>query len=576
MYNLDGLVAAIRIGNVSYVTECIKVVNINAHASNGQIPLHLAVRYQTEQSKQILNLLLHSGADVNLTDNKGLTALIIAIRSHNVDAVTLLLKQASLIIDYEFSGGRTALHYAAHYGNKNSCIIIDELLIANANPNKRNSLSRTPLDDAFFKRNIHTIKKLASTNNLYHRAIKTFFIETRINSDDMNGILQEYINLSQNLPFNQETYWELYNLSMFCMIEGVFNVAYYLLVCVLEMAKNAPMALHPQVVLDYDKLQFPKNSPKVKLIKIFKQIKKLLSDSPRCIELLKELDEDIRKNQHCINADFCQINPENPLKIEGFPFSFPTEPTQPQKFIKSYGLLRFLIRKKLQNHDIEKQDELITFIGFVDVEKANKIVEDGALFKEQFLTFLSIFHGLYSHYLHWYLLAIALEKKELNLYGLTLRELLGYMVNIFDDKGISMWQFLIDLYDPKKLNFSYPESLNSILLCNDSLPYLRGYLINSWFKNIEKLQKVMKEKHHGQFLNYETILFSQLAFSPNFLDVISTEEIKNYYKKSAKTGDCVVTTDNNILIKSAELRFKFFHTVRSERNEVVSSINHSV
>lgn len=54
--------------------------NVNATDKSGQTPLHLAVSYGAEQ---IVKLLLAHGADVNLKDNQGDTALDLAKNSHN-------------------------------------------------------------------------------------------------------------------------------------------------------------------------------------------------------------------------------------------------------------------------------------------------------------------------------------------------------------------------------------------------------------------------------------------------------------------------------------------------------------
>jgi len=100
-----------------------KGTEIDAKDNEGMTPLHWAL---SRDSNDVAKLLLAKGADFSWTDKNGLTALHYAVVSGYQDIIKLLLAKGAKVDEkddvYEF----TALHYAARFGNKN----VAELLIA--------------------------------------------------------------------------------------------------------------------------------------------------------------------------------------------------------------------------------------------------------------------------------------------------------------------------------------------------------------------------------------------------------------------------------------------------------------
>ena len=95
----------------------------------------------TESILEIIKLLISSGADLDLCNSSGNTALIQAIQSNNLTVAYLLIKsKADLNIQGKYEG--TALHEACSLQNGE---LVETLLKNGANPNIQDSNKNTPL-----------------------------------------------------------------------------------------------------------------------------------------------------------------------------------------------------------------------------------------------------------------------------------------------------------------------------------------------------------------------------------------------------------------------------------------------
>lgn len=112
--------------------------NINAKSRNdGATPL---IRAATNGHTNIVNSLIYNGANVNIQDNKGDTALIKASKVGLIYTVESLSKFSDLNI--QDNKGNTALMIALENGK----VAVAEMLIkAGANPNIANQLGETPI-----------------------------------------------------------------------------------------------------------------------------------------------------------------------------------------------------------------------------------------------------------------------------------------------------------------------------------------------------------------------------------------------------------------------------------------------
>ena len=107
----------------------------------GWTPLHSAVR---QGHREIVELLIANGTDVNSRDSTGKSSLHdAALEGHKEIVELLIIKGADLNAESGYYG--TPLHVAAGIGHKE----IVELLISNgANVNVKDGFGRTPLDAA--------------------------------------------------------------------------------------------------------------------------------------------------------------------------------------------------------------------------------------------------------------------------------------------------------------------------------------------------------------------------------------------------------------------------------------------
>lgn len=127
---------ACRSGNVTMVNEILKrrqsrpMQNLDFRNYDGQTCLHLAV---VGGYKKIVDILLQSGADVNVGDGKsGATALHLAARGNKEEIISLLLEQPEIVVDMKMYNGVTPLMIAAEKGLPN---ISNILVTHNANAN---------------------------------------------------------------------------------------------------------------------------------------------------------------------------------------------------------------------------------------------------------------------------------------------------------------------------------------------------------------------------------------------------------------------------------------------------------
>jgi ankyrin repeat protein len=118
--------------------------DVNARDKMGKTPLHDAARHN---SKDVAELLLAKGADVNARDKRGRTPLHLAARYNSKDVAELLLANKA-DVNAKNNNGETSLHVAAIKNNKN---MVEFLLANGADVNARDRLGGwTPLHEAVF------------------------------------------------------------------------------------------------------------------------------------------------------------------------------------------------------------------------------------------------------------------------------------------------------------------------------------------------------------------------------------------------------------------------------------------
>jgi ankyrin repeat protein len=83
---------AVKSGNLKIIDTLISnEINMNEKDKHGNTALHLACA-RTNNSAEIVNLLLSKKSDLNLVNDMGLTPIKIAIQVNNAETVSLLMK----------------------------------------------------------------------------------------------------------------------------------------------------------------------------------------------------------------------------------------------------------------------------------------------------------------------------------------------------------------------------------------------------------------------------------------------------------------------------------------------------
>lgn len=132
---------------VNTIAEYIKQYpeKLNVRSNHGRSALYMAVmNIHTVSSNAIVTLLVKEGANVNLADNDGITALMICVNDTDCETSKLLL-DAGADPNLQATDGWFALMFAARNYNHNTEHVVKLLLDGGANPNLQNNIGWTAL-----------------------------------------------------------------------------------------------------------------------------------------------------------------------------------------------------------------------------------------------------------------------------------------------------------------------------------------------------------------------------------------------------------------------------------------------
>ena len=157
---------------------------INLKDKNGRTALMLACM---RNNKEIVELLIKSGSNINEINNDGRTALIITIihgYRHSYYEVIKLLIKSGINVDTQDKYQNTALIQSIWSGHKE---IVELLIKAGASLNLKNNKNKTALDEA---------------NESQHKDILSFMIDSQKKREEIVKLKQELFNAIKFGDFN--------------------------------------------------------------------------------------------------------------------------------------------------------------------------------------------------------------------------------------------------------------------------------------------------------------------------------------------------------------------------------------
>ena len=158
------LMIAIKMGHIDVATYLVEHgAKVDLKDDRGCTALHHAMYYYHHDRLEVCSCLIERGADVNgCYNNKspqnGRTPLMIASRYGQLDAMTFLIKQGANV-NLQDKEGETALHYAVD-GSDVSCEVLSCLIENGANFDAFSNSGCTPLMKAIHNQLIHVVTYL--------------------------------------------------------------------------------------------------------------------------------------------------------------------------------------------------------------------------------------------------------------------------------------------------------------------------------------------------------------------------------------------------------------------------------
>jgi ankyrin repeat protein len=140
----EELLDAVRDANLEKVKVLLKSkANLNATDSREMTPLLLAC---SDNNLEIVKVLVEAGADINRKHKEtGKTALIYAAANGHTEILRYLLARPGILVNAKDKEGKTALIHSVFYARKETISI---LLENKANPNARTNVEESALSFA--------------------------------------------------------------------------------------------------------------------------------------------------------------------------------------------------------------------------------------------------------------------------------------------------------------------------------------------------------------------------------------------------------------------------------------------
>ena len=157
-HGMTPLISAAGRGHLTTVQALLSApgIDINANSLIAATALHMAARLGKDE---VVKALINKGANINITDNAGVTPLMSAAGRGHLTTVQTLLSVPGIDINAKSFIGKTALHMAADYGKDE---VVKTLINRGANINITDNDGLTPLMSATLLGHLTTVQALLS------------------------------------------------------------------------------------------------------------------------------------------------------------------------------------------------------------------------------------------------------------------------------------------------------------------------------------------------------------------------------------------------------------------------------
>lgn len=191
--------------NIQQITELIEAgADVTAvTSSEEETPLHVAVRYG---HKEVAELLLNKGANINAVERRRRTPLHAAVRYNSHKELVELLLEKGANVNAVDNLDMTPLHFALKYDQEE---LVGLLLKKGANVNAVDKKGRTPLSMIDSDYQIKYYGKLMLVRTIIVYAVLHSGITTKpdciVNNDELSKLWDDYQNEMMNIKLSNST-----------------------------------------------------------------------------------------------------------------------------------------------------------------------------------------------------------------------------------------------------------------------------------------------------------------------------------------------------------------------------------
>ena len=216
------------INSVKYLTERMSVSSLNQTNNKGETALMIAASDNSSEQTSCLKCLVEAGADMNVQDKDGYTALMCALESGNMESVKFLTERMSVsTLNQANAKGKTALMLAASRYSTDNVDILKYLVEAGADVNFQCRHGYTALMYASENTNVKSVKFLtdhmsvSTLDKVNDEGETALMLAASFYNEDTDEILKNLVEAGADVNVQcKRGYTALMELTSFSYIEN--------------------------------------------------------------------------------------------------------------------------------------------------------------------------------------------------------------------------------------------------------------------------------------------------------------------------------------------------------------------